>query len=132
MIPGIAHDSGQRHAAEVLQPELVGIGLFQEPGDRKHWHGDSEWSEEGSGHYSGVVVVVVLNGGETCISLGKDKLYLSLSLSHLSQVSPVDEDVVHRLQVETLLDLCERRVEQVRQCHEVQQQAHDAVEWMGS
>lgn len=34
------------------------------------------------------------------------------------------EDVVHRLQVEALLDLREGSVEQVGQCHEVQQQAH--------
>lgn len=39
----------------------------------------------------------------------------------------MNQDVVDGLQIETLLDLCKRRVEEVRQCHEVQQQAHDAA-----
>lgn len=37
----------------------------------------------------------------------------------------MDKDVVHCLQVEALLDLGERRVEEVGQCHEVHEQAHD-------
>lgn len=39
----------------------------------------------------------------------------------------MDEDVVDGLQVETLLHLRERGVEEVRQCHEEKQQAHDVA-----
>lgn len=37
----------------------------------------------------------------------------------------MNKDVVHCLQVETLLDLGKGCVEEVGQCHEVHEQAHD-------
>lgn len=43
---------------------------------------------------------------------------------HLGQIRTMNEDVVHGLQVEALLDFGEGRVEEVGQCHKVHEQAH--------